>query len=423
MGERKRAFTIREGSSAVAGYRYAGGRFCLAYRKFARGPLIRETKTGEKAARERAREIAISLANGVAQVIDLTGADRDSYLQAKTALQTFGIPLHAAIEEYVAAKKILRSHSILEAAQFFNRGYATRKSCPDTTEILAQLLSQIDDRRRSDKYRAGIKRDLERFGKQFPDIGAPAEDDLRKYLGDLRDRKEARVSQRRRDNVRDAIVRLFRFARDRGYIADRTSAAEKIERLNPGTEVSTYTPGQLALFLEHVSRDWLPWLVLGAFAGLRTSEIFRLDWSAVKWGHKAIAVPATVAKKIRLSRLVPASDNLLAWLGSWRSAKGPLYTGTRAAIESRQCREIARLKRATGLAWRENALRHSFGSYRLAVVKSFDQVALEMGNSVAKVRQNYNDPKLESEARSWFSLMPPETVSNVVPMTLDLRFK
>jgi hypothetical protein len=35
--------------------------------------------------------------------------------------------------------------------------------------------------------------------------------------------------------------------------------------------------------------------------------------------------------------------------------------------------------------WDNNALRHSFGSNRLPIVKSYAQVALEMGNSPAKV--------------------------------------
>src|SRR5947199_118661 len=82
-----------------------------------------------------------------------------------------------------------------------------------------------------------------RFAAAVPDLAAASDEVLRNYLRELRTRKGRPVGPRRRDNVRDAFVRLFRFARDREYLAhDRTSAAEKIERLNPGAEIATFTP-------------------------------------------------------------------------------------------------------------------------------------------------------------------------------------
>ena len=52
------------------------------------------------------------------------------------------------------------------------------------------------------------------------------------------------------------------------------------------------------------------------------------------------------------------------------------------------------------------AVRHSFASYRLAVVKSADQVALEMGNSPTKLFQNYREIVTEPTAATWFSIVP-----------------
>ena len=71
----------------------------------------------------------------------------------------------------------------------------------------------------------------------------------------------------------------------------------------------------------------------GAFAGLRTSEIFRLSWSHIKWDatdehgklKPVIAVPQTVARKVRISRIVAMSENLQAWLAPWRGATGQVY--------------------------------------------------------------------------------------------------
>ena len=81
------AFIIRQGSAQVVVYKSAKrNQFWLCYRKYAGAARSRETRTSEKAARARALEIAIALANGRAEVIELTAADRDGYLYAKSLL-------------------------------------------------------------------------------------------------------------------------------------------------------------------------------------------------------------------------------------------------------------------------------------------------------------------------------------------------
>src|SRR6266496_1714263 len=55
----KPAFIIRQGSAQVVVYKSAkGNRFCLCYRKHVGAARSRETRTGEKAARARALEVA-----------------------------------------------------------------------------------------------------------------------------------------------------------------------------------------------------------------------------------------------------------------------------------------------------------------------------------------------------------------------------
>jgi len=55
-------------------------------------------------------------------------------------------------------------------------------------------------------------------------------------------------------------------------------------------------------------------MALGMFAGLRASEILRLDWSMIKFDQGAITVPRRVARKVRASQLVPIERNLMAGL-------------------------------------------------------------------------------------------------------------
>jgi len=71
-------------------------------------------------------------------------------------------------------------------------------------------------------------------------------------------------------------------------------------------------------------------------------------------------------------------------------------------------REVTALAKSLGIAWPRNVLRHSFISYRIAIVKSADQVALEAGNSAAIIFKHYRELTTEDVAREWFSILPKE---------------
>ena len=56
------------------------------------------------------------------------------------------------------------------------------------------------------------------------------------------------------------------------------------------------------------------------------------------------------------------------------------------------------------MKWKQNALRHSFISYRMAMVKDASQVALEAGNSPDIIFRNYLELVTQTQARSWFEI-------------------
>jgi integrase len=414
----------RVGNVRVPVYRYPDGRYCVAWRQIAGAPRKRETFPTKNAAVTRAEEIAIAIANSLADVVTLTSADRDNYRRAVHALTPLGIPLHAAIAEYVAARDTIGAHTLMEAAKFFVRGQVERLECPATEAIITELLGEMADDRRDAYYISRTKRDLLRFAAAFPGLAHASEEDVRGYLRNLTahtgSRKGEPVSARRRDNVRDAIVRLMRFARKKQYLPDKTSAAERIPKQREGSDVCTFTPPQLADVLQHFAAsdsDWLPWAAIAAFAGLRTSEIFRLEWSAIRWEAGTIAVRRTVARKVRLARQAPLTEALQAWLAPWREARGHVIPRKWKHLEDGHETALKRLRSALNLdTWPTNVLRHSFGSHRLAIVKSYAQVALEMGNSPGQVRQHYNDPKTEKDAERYFAIFPAESATNIIPI-------
>jgi len=128
------------------------------------------------------------------------------------------------------------------------------------------------------------------------------------------------------------------------------------------------------------------------------AELARLDWTAVNLDRRIIEIRAGQAKTAS-RRIIPITDNLAAWLE-------PLPREGRVLASSEFIKEATALARALGLEWPRNGLRHSFISYRIAKVKSADQVALEAGNSPAIIFKHYRELTTEDQADAWFGILP-----------------
>ena len=153
--------------------------------------------------------------------------------------------------------------------------------------------------------------------------------------------------------------------------------------------ITTFTPAELDLLLGAASRPWLPWLGLGALSGIRTGregEIPRVTWEYFKWDRRLIDLPPEVTK-LNQRRSIPICDRLFKLLYPIRQESGSVLS------QVDPCHEIARLRAATGIKWRQNALRHSYCSYRVAITGNVELTSLESGNSPAMIRRCYLDLK------------------------------
>ena len=99
-------------------------------------------------------------------------------------------------------------------------------------------------------------------------------------------------------------------------------------------------------------------------------------------------------------RIVPISDNLVAWLEL-------VEREGRVIPDSDLYSQTTALARKLGIRWPRNVLRHSFISYRVALTQDVSQVALEAGNSPAIIFKNYRELVTEEAAGEWFGIEPP----------------
>ncbi len=210
-----------------------------------------------------------------------------------------------------------------------------------------------------------------------------------------------------RNTFRRDIRTLFSFCTKRGYCptneAKGTERAEDVDK-PPGI----LTPAQCSALLGACGDDVLPYVAISLFAGLRAAELEKLDWAEVDFESEHIEVTA-VKSKTKRRRLVPISDNLAAWIRPVAALAGPVAPD--GAPQAFRRREGPR--RAHGMA--ANAMRHSFGSYRLAACADAARVSLEMGNSPAMVFAHYRELVKPRDAAKYWNIRPAHA-KNVVSL-------
>ena len=388
--------TIKVGNTRVKIYHWKGesgyDQFKVVYH--ADGQRKRETFGGLAKAKARANEIAIQIERGERDVLKLTNSDRSTYLHTLQLLEPLSVPLHVAVQEYVAARSKLTGESLVSVV---NEHLARRRNIPERRvgEVVDELLVAKQHDGLSPRYVYALRSDLTRFKNAFhTNIGSITSAVIEDWL------LAQKVGARTRNNLRTSIVTLFHFARSRGYLAQgQPTEADDVRRAKDrGGKIGMLTPKQLQSLITAAPADIKLYLAIGAFTGMRTSEILRLDFSDINFERGHITVAAEKAKTAT-RRLVPILPNLTQWLAPYRNRKG------KVANHSVERRTIVFAK-GQGITWPHNCLRHSYASYRLAAIADTARVALEMGNIPQKLMTNYRELVGESDAVMWFSISP-----------------
>ena len=156
--------------------------------------------------------------------------------------------------------------------------------------------------------------------------------------------------------------------------------------------------------------DLLPALAIQAFAGLRTAEVRRLDWSEVDLARGYITVTAAKAKSAQ-RRLIPIAPNLADWLRSYQGQSGPV-----APKIYHYAIELLLRAMPNPPKWPKNGLRHSFASYYLAEHQNAAELALHLGHtSTELIFANYRELVMPLAAHEYWRISPA-TPRNVVAM-------
>ena len=349
--------------------------------------LARRLDSRDYVAASMTKDQSLEYANAVARLkqfdvtVDAATATVAECLKAVGDLSN----LHAAVKYYVARHK-----------------QVVKKPVPDA---LVELLKIKEARGAAHRYMTDLRGRLEKFAADCKkDICNVTTADVQGWL-DGRKLKPQNYA-----NFRRILHVFFAFAVSRGYASDNPMEGVEKVRVSGGA-VEIFTPTEMARLLDAARDkfpDFVPCLAVGAFAGLRSAEIERLEWSDIHLAERFIVVGADKAKTASPWRVVPIADNLALWLADYANKSGRLFSAGSSLFHNVQRRVAAAtaveqdaekdIPARKAVSWKGNGLRHSYASYRFAQIGDAGRVAGELGNSAAVVHRHYKELVKPSDA-------------------------
>jgi len=347
--------------------------------------------TSKPAALLYAQQRAVMMANGSSAKFRLND------VQAWKAEEANRI-LEGTDKDIIDAAKECRARWLVDTAQRL-------ADSPLVSTVLEDFLAEKKRQQLSSYHLRDLDTRLGRFASDFQlPINRVRRPELVAWLNGLN------VGARTWNNYRGALASLFQFANERKYLP---AEWEELKGIHPvqlkSRAVRLFTPEQMRLLLTECKNSFLPVLAIGAFAGLRSEEIQRIKWSAFKWEKGYIYLSSEITKTSR-TRTVPILPNLAEWLLPWSELTREVCGHSNpSALKTALARQL-------GFPWEINGLRHSFISYRLALIKDIAQVALEAGNSPSVIHKSYLELTTPEEARKWFEIRPKTVTQNILPL-------
>lgn len=377
----------------------------------------------EKAALEFAREKARALDDGRREAGSLHPQEVQNFKRCIVLLGPPGLrsdeAARMAADNYECAREALgREPSVLEQIAFhreaMERQRTHHRSKLEKIEIGAAIEAYVADKLRLDLIQDRHERDLRsRLGwlaRQFP--------------GPLSELKVATVwpaivglklSNKTVVHYRAAIRGFLGWSQEKGWLSkDSWTTAQAWRKPKVALRVQTiWTAAELKRILRQANaserdRVLIPYLVIGAFAAVRSAELCGLEWQMVSVEKGLIRISSELAKGRRANdnaRVVEMPAALRKWLARFGPNRAGL--GERVAPHSDMHRFLRRLAKESGLKWVHNILRRSAISHAKAMGVSLEDVARQAGNSATMAKSHYVNTDVDQErAAEWFNLGP-----------------
>jgi len=382
----------------------------------------------ETEARQKATELAESIAKGQQEPAQLAEYQRRDFVEAVDLLRRYELDLKTAVSLLCEAIDIIGGQPghLRIAAQFYKTNRPSKPFEPKQTDnAVAEFLATqtgIVCQRRHQALTCYLGQFLKVFsGRKLDQVN---QCDVEALL------ETKKWSPKTTNDFLGMIGLLYKFAQKgyRNWVPAGFNPAKDIDRLAIGEgDVELMEPDEAEQMLARIHPDLIPFLVLWCFTGCRKEEAARVTWqqvnSALKTGELELRRDQTKngrARRKRGARKMPLLPNARAWLEWWLRKHGPSDSEMVLPLRWNTLSQLSDLpkfiRRNTGITWKENGPRNSYISYRSKITGNVVDVADEAGNSPAKIERHYRAKSVLLEtAHAWFNVMPPPD-GNIVPM-------
>ncbi len=401
-----------------------------------------DLQAAQEIARTKGRELQHSRATAFA----LTETEKMQAAQALRALRKadVNLPLDAVTREYLEARGTLAAGDTLTEATKALRelrakaaglsldalvAYAVKRLNPEggiktLAEVIAEMISVKEGWHARGQLKDASIRDFknraQRIASEIGSVSLPQLDKsiLLAWLAGLE------LSARSKKNYRMVLGEVLQFARQKRYIVESPLdefTRGDIKDLEGGAEetqpkVLTVEEGErlLAAAFERADLDLGGAVVLGLFCGIRTEELKRLHWDAVRLHESEpyVSIGAEIAKKRRI-RNVTIPSCAVNWLQRWNRTHEKVTRSTHANDFQKR---FKRLCKEAKITWPANAMRHSFGTYHFAAYGNAMETSRLLGhkNDDAVLFAHYRALATKAQGEAWFQMNPPVTLGKLV---------
>lgn len=302
----------------------------------------------------------------------------DEYRHAQEILQ--GVPLLVAVRHYMERQSGETETTVAEACERLKKESAGR---PDYVEKRAYYFQRLTGK-------LGAVR-----------LGAVTPDQIESVLAST-------ASPWMRNSMLVHYRILFRWARRMRLTRNDPTEGITERKVTPSKVVLTLADtAHLVETCAAAMPELLPAVALQLFMGIRTSEITRLCWGAVRHGEFVDIAP-DVAKTHERRVIDWWPPRLTALVAGRHDADAPIaphpasYEAAKFAL-MRACRLTKK-----DFRFGQNAMRHSFASYAVAYHENAGRVALLMGQRDVNVLfRHYRNYATKSDGAAYFGLVPP----------------
>jgi integrase len=349
---------------------------------------FRKAYNNETEAYVEAERVVKHLATADGSATTLSGGDITYFNECK--LRLGATPMHVAVDFYLK----FHEHTVKNPKTF--------------SEVWGLLVERRQGKNLSERYYATLRYHRKAwescFGGRF--IDTIAGDEYLKFL------RESKYQDRTKLNLFRSLTSLLRFARKQRFISEDKAEIDADFGGIKNTTPEIYTPDELCrLFIAH-EPNYLPYLALMAFGGSRRAEAQRLTKDSILFEDQMIRMSPEITKT-STGRTLDIPSNLVAWLKEFGAGDGPLLD--RAKVPTLPAERL----KECGVGTKQNALRHSFCSYHLALHRNAAMTSEIAGNSPQMLNKHYKALVSKTAAEQWFAITPERVRSFAADNSLD----